>query len=298
MGDQTVQIIDETNSLASKAIRHYLEKNEWEITSSKKADNLILINTTSLPVKSSDYEKVIHITDAPTEKSPSTNTLTLIAETNHTLSHNTDEYLLYSYEIGYFYPLNKTILQYLNGDLDHLIDSVIDFSKIKEDDENCIIAFENINESYQFLNRKNGELKKQRFVEVLKAHINDDSENEIKYLTNRLKQARAGVDMIEIVIGTKEEFKILEKNYFYNEFKRNIGEKYNLFYIDKDYLKGKNKELYKKVCSGFCLYEDCVYFDYESNPNSLGFVDLSQSKILEYREVFEELKAISQKIKK
>jgi hypothetical protein len=200
------------------------------------------------------------------------------------------------------------VLNLLGDDFEYLNNSRIDLSDSNFSPSDYTFEFNSIHESYKWLNNKldayklpkdkGGSKETQKLVEVVKDNIHDDSDNEIRYLSNRIRRIKSGAKKDEIFVPSRSEYKKLKNNYFFKQLKKNISKTYRLFYIEREDIKKLSKRLDKLVGWGYIIFHDCVYMDYENNSRTLGYVDLKKKTRKEYMVAFDKLLSMSRRITK
>ena len=205
-------------------------------------------------------------------------------ETNYTEVQN--EYLLKKGIYHIFLEKLSELIENTNN-----YDGIIyDLTELKLIPNNWIFNFDSINDTYDWLSKKNKMLPNEFVRKVINFYddkVYNDSLREINYLTEKLTEIKDGKNMIDIFICNKDELGLFEKNYFFKLLIKNISSTYKLFLIDKDQLLVNEKELTKKLKDGIAIYNDCVYRDTYDDEFSLGYVDCNESTIEEYNKYFD-----------
>lgn len=167
---------------------------------------------------------------------------------------------------------------------------IYDLTELKTIPNNWIFGFDSINDTYNWLSRKNKMLPNNFVRKVINFYndkVYDDSLREINYLTEKLMEIKDGKNVIDIFICNKDELRFFEKNYFFKLLIKNISSTYKVYLIDKDKLLSDNRDLAIKLMDGIAIYNDCVYRDTYDDEFSLGYVDCNSNTIQEYNKYFD-----------
>lgn len=169
---------------------------------------------------------------------------------------------------------------------------IYDLTELKLIPNNWVFNFSSINDTYNWLSKKNKMLPNDFVRKVINFYswkVYDDSLCEINYLTEKLTEIKSGKNIIDIFICNREELMKFEKNYFFKLLIQNISSTYKFYLINKDKLLESDKDLALKLMDGITIYNDCVYRDTYDDEFSLGYVDCNIGTIEEYNKYFDYL---------
>ncbi len=167
---------------------------------------------------------------------------------------------------------------------------IYDLTEIKTIPDNWIFSFDSINDTYNWLSRKNRMLQNDFVRKVINFYdekVYDDSLREINYLTEKLTEIKEGKKVIDLFICSKDELELFKQNYFFALLIKNISSTYKVYLIDKDRLFLDDKAIFLKLMDGVAIYNDCIYRDTYDNEISLGYVDCNENTIKEYNRYFD-----------
>ncbi len=312
MNYEKVLIIGDKQSLITQAIAFLLQEYGveivWHKTEAKSTGirAVIVINQQTIKLQfMPSVEKVILINSSISAKSAGANNTLQVykiaIEDLKTTKQMSVAYKRFLFVKGFYKPLNDLVLDILSNKINYLAQgqTKIKFMHKISDYKDQTFSFETIQESYKWLNYKNETSKQIKFIEYIKPNIFNDSDNEIRYLTGKIRAYRSGRKIDEILVCTEQEFNEIKRKYFFKEYLKSLDSKYNyhLYYLNKDIL-NKHKSLAKQIGYGVIIYDDCVYFDYENNPKALGYVDTKEKTMDKMKEIFKKLKNMAIKVKK
>lgn len=195
----------------------------------------------------------------------------------------------YLYKKGIYHIFLETLGELLEN-INNYNGMIYDLTELKSKPNNWIFNFESINDTYNWLSKKNKMLPNNFVRKVINFYddkVYDDSLREINYLTEKLMEIQDGKKVIDIFICTKDELQLFEKNYFFKLLIKNICSTYKFYLIDKDKLLINDKDLAAKLIDGIAIYNDCIYRDTYDDEFSLGYVDCNESTIKEYNKYFD-----------
>lgn len=157
-----------------------------------------------------------------------------------------------------------------------------------------IFNFDSIAETYSWLNRKNhelvGDLKVIDITNKQLFNTFNDSDKEIRYLSEYIYLAKKGMSLSTIFVANKDEIQEKMKNRFFNILACKCGENVKTYFCDIDVLQRQEPQILDKIRDGINIYDDCVYRDTYKNELSLGYVDCKLETVKEYTELFNYLK--------
>lgn len=299
MNEKIVVIKSNKESNLTKAIVTYME--------SEKINYVIEENILKL---SSDIKKIIYLdeessdyTDLLKNKnipiimvSNKRNIMNDCLNINYMVTNLIDDKTKYT-DVQNEYLIKKGIYHIFLEKLGELIENtenyngiIYDLTELKPIPSNWIFGFDSINDTYNWLSKKNKMLPNEFIRKVVNFYndkVYDDSLREINYLTEKLMEIKQGKNIIDVFICNKDELKLFRKNYFFNLLIKNISTKYKFYLIDKDKMFLQDKDIATKLLDGVAIYNDCVYKDTYNDEFSLGYVDCNESTIKEYNKYFD-----------
>lgn len=212
--------------------------------------------------------------------------ITDLINDNKNYSEAQKEYL---FKKGIYYILIQKIDEYLKIE-NHYHGMICDLTELEVSSENMLFHFDSIRDTYVWLSKKNKSLPKdyvRKIINFYSEKVYDDSLREINYLTEKIMEIQSGIVGVDLFICTKEELKLLYKNYFFKLLIKNISSHYSIYFIDKIELKKHENDILEKLKDGVIIYPDCIYRDTYDDELSLGFVDCNDKTIKEYNQYFE-----------
>lgn len=195
----------------------------------------------------------------------------------------------YLYKKGIYHIFREKLGELLEN-VNNYDGMIYDLTALKMASDSYVFSFESINETYNWLSKKNKLLPNnfvRKVINFYSSKVYDDSLREINYLTEKLTEIKEGKKVIDIFICDKEELKFFEKNYFFCLLLKNISSTYKLYLIDKNKLWQEDSALANKLLDGVAIYDDCIYKDTYDDEFSLGYVDCNKETIKEYNEYFD-----------
>ena len=265
-------IVSENENEVLKSIAYLLnqEKIEYETSNSFKdikEDKVIIITSNEYELSSNNCNDCLIITNKKIDISDCSfkcnEIVTSLIESNLDFTRSQEEYL---FRDGIYSVINNIVLDFIN---ENTIDKIIyDLSCCKSTPNDWIFNFDSIAETYSWLNRKNHELVGDlKVIDITNKNLFytfNDSDKEIRYLSEYILLAKKGMHLSTIFICTKNE----------------IQEK----------MKNLEPQILDRARDGINIYDDCVYRDTYKNELSLGYVDCKLETVKEYTELFNYLK--------
>ena len=291
-------IVSENENEVLKSITYLLnqEKMDYEISNSyknTKEDKVIIITSNEYELSSNNCNACLIITNKKIDISDCSfkcnEIVTSLIESNLDFTRSQEEYL---FRDGIYSVINNIVLDFIN---ENTTDKIIyDLSCCKNAPNDWIFSFDSIAETYSWLNRKNhelvGDLKVIYITNKNLFYTFNDSDKEIRYLSEYILLAKKGMQLSTIFICTKNEIQEKMKNRFFNLLARKCGENVKTYFCDIDVLQSKEPQILDRARDGINIYDDCVYRDTYKNELSLGYVDCKLETVKEYTELFNYLK--------
>lgn len=278
------------NYMESEKIDYIVEENIFKLTNDIKriiyldeenADYTDLLKNRNIPIIMISNKKNI-INDCLNINYIITNLIT--DKTKYTDVQN--EYLI---KKGIYHIFLEKLSELLEN-INNYNGIIYDLTELKPIPNNWMFGFDSINDTYNWLSKKNKMLPNdciRKVVNFYNDKVYDDSLREINYLTEKLMEIKQGKNIIDIFICNKDELKLFEKNYFFKLLIKNISSTYKFYLIDKDKIFMEDKDIVTKLLDGVAIYNDCVYRDTYDDEFSLGYVDCNESVINEYNKYFD-----------
>ena len=291
-------IVSENENEVLKSIAYLLnqEKIEYETSNSFKdikEDKVIIITSNEYELSSNNCNDCLIITNKKIDISDFSfkcnEIVTSLIESNLDFTRSQEEYL---FRDGIYSVINNIVLDFIN---ENTIDKIIyDLSCCKSTPNDWIFNFDSIAETYSWLNRKNHELVGDlKVIDITNKNLFytfNDSDKEIRYLSEYILLAKKGMHLSTIFICTKNEIQEKMKNRFFNLLARKCGENVKTYFCDIDVLQSLEPQILDRARDGINIYDDCVYRDTYKNELSLGYVDCKLETVKEYTELFNYLK--------
>ena len=291
-------IVSENENEVLKSITYLLnqEKIEYETSNSFKdikEDKVIIITSNEYELSSNNCNDCLIITNKKIDISDCSfkcnEIVTSLIESNLDFTRSQEEYL---FRDGIYSVINNIVLDFIN---ENTIDKIIyDLSCCKSTPNDWIFNFDSIAETYSWLNRKNHELVGDlKVIDITNKNLFytfNDSDKEIRYLSEYILLAKKGMHLSTIFICTKNEIQEKMKNRFFNLLARKCGENVKTYFCDIDVLQNLEPQILDRARDGINIYDDCVYRDTYKNELSLGYVDCKLETVKEYIELFNYLK--------
>ena len=291
-------IVSENENEVLKAIKYLLdlEKIEYEISNSfenTKDDKVIVITINEHELSINDNRDYLLITNKKIDirdfKFKCNEIITNLIDSNIVYTKSQEEYL---FRDGIYSLINNIILDFIN---DKTTDKIIyDLSCCKSTPNDWIFSFDSIAETYSWLNRKNhelvGDLKVIDITNQQLFNTFNDSDKEIRYLSEYIYLAKKGMNLSTIFVANKDEIQEKMKNRFFKILACNCGENVKTYFCDIDVLQRQEPQILDKIRDGINIYDDCVYRDTYKNELSLGYVDCKLETVKEYIELYNYLK--------
>ena len=291
-------IVSENENEVLKSITYLLnqEKIEYETSNSFKdikEDKVIIITSNEYELSSNNCNDCLIITNKKIDISDCSfkcnEIVTSLIESNLDFTRSQEEYL---FRDGIYSVINNIVLDFIN---ENTIDKIIyDLSCCKSTPNDWIFNFDSIAETYSWLNRKNHELVGDlKVIDITNKNLFytfNDSDKEIRYLSEYILLAKKGMQLSTIFICTKNEIQEKMKNRFFNLLARKCGENVKTYFCDIDVLQSLEPQILDRARDGINIYDDCVYRDTYKNELSLGYVDCKLETVKEYTELFNYLK--------
>ena len=291
-------IVSENENEVLKSIAYLLnqEKIEYETSNSFKdikEDKVIIITSNEYELSSNNCNDCLIITNKKIDISDCSfkcnEIVTSLIESNLDFTRSQEEYL---FRDGIYSVINNIVLDFIN---ENTIDKIIyDLSCCKSTPNDWIFNFDSIAETYSWLNRKNHELVGDlKVIDITNKNLFytfNDSDKEIRYLSEYILLAKKGMQLSTIFICTKNEIQEKMKNRFFNLLARKCGENVKTYFCDIDVLQSLEPQILDRARDGINIYDDCVYRDTYKNELSLGYVDCKLETVKEYTELFNYLK--------
>ena len=291
-------IVSENENEVLKSITYLLnqEKIEYETSNSFKdikEDKVIIITSNEYELSSNNCNDCLIITNKKIDISDCSfkcnEIVTSLIESNLDFTRSQEEYL---FRDGIYSVINNIVLDFIN---ENTTDKIIyDLSCCKSAPNDWIFSFDSIAETYSWLNRKNHELVGDlKVIDITNKNLFytfNDSDKEIRYLSEYILLAKKGMQLSTIFICTKNEIQEKMKNRFFNLLARKCGENVKTYFCDIDVLQSKEPQILDRARDGINIYDDCVYRDTYKNELSLGYVDCKLETVKEYTELFNYLK--------
>ena len=291
-------IVSENENEVLKSIAYLLnqEKIEYETSNSFKdikEDKVIIITSNEYELSSNNCNDCLIITNKKIDISDCSfkcnEIVTSLIESNLDFTRSQEEYL---FRDGIYSVINNIVLDFIN---ENTIDKIIyDLSCCKSTPNDWIFNFDSIAETYSWLNRKNHELVGDlKVIDITNKNLFytfNDSDKEIRYLSEYILLAKKGMHLSTIFICTKNEIQEKMKNRFFNLLARKCGENVKTYFCDIDVLQSLEPQILDRARDGINIYDDCVYRDTYKNELSLGYVDCKLETVKEYTELFNYLK--------
>ena len=291
-------IVSENENEVLKSITYLLnqEKIEYETSNSFKdikEDKVIIITSNEYELSSNNCNDCLIITNKKIDISDCSfkcnEIVTSLIESNLDFTRSQEEYL---FRDGIYSVINNIVLDFIN---ENTIDKIIyDLSCCKSTPNDWIFNFDSIAETYSWLNRKNHELVGDlKVIDITNKNLFytfNDSDKEIRYLSEYILLAKKGMHLSTIFICTKNEIQEKMKNRFFNLLARKCGENVKTYFCDIDVLQSLEPQILDRARDGINIYDDCVYRDTYKNELSLGYVDCKLETVKEYIELFNYLK--------
>ena len=291
-------IVSENENEVLKSITYLLnqEKIEYETSNSFKdikEDKVIIITSNEYELSSNNCNDCLIITNKKIDISDCSfkcnEIVTSLIESNLDFTRSQEEYL---FRDGIYSVINNIVLDFIN---ENTIDKIIyDLSCCKSTPNDWIFNFDSIAETYSWLNRKNHELVGDlKVIDITNKNLFytfNDSDKEIRYLSEYILLAKKGMQLSTIFICTKNEIQEKMKNRFFNLLARKCGENVKTYFCDIDVLQNLEPQILDRARDGINIYDDCVYRDTYKNELSLGYVDCKLETVKEYTELFNYLK--------
>ena len=291
-------IVSENENEVLKSITYLLnqEKIEYETSNSFKdikEDKVIIITSNEYELSSNNCNDCLIITNKKIDISDCSfkcnEIVTSLIESNLDFTRSQEEYL---FRDGIYSVINNIVLDFIN---ENTIDKIIyDLSCCKSTPNDWIFNFDSIAETYSWLNRKNHELVGDlKVIDITNKNLFytfNDSDKEIRYLSEYILLAKKGMQLSTIFICTKNEIQEKMKTRFFNLLARKCGENVKTYFCDIDVLQSLEPQILDRARDGINIYDDCVYRDTYKNELSLGYVDCKLETVKEYTELFNYLK--------
>ena len=291
-------IVSENENEVLKSIAYLLnqEKIEYETSNSFKdikEDKVIIITSNEYELSSNNCNDCLIITNKKIDISDCSfkcnEIVTSLIESNLDFTRSQEEYLFRDW---IYSVINNIVLDFIN---ENTIDKIIyDLSCCKSTPNDWIFNFDSIAETYSWLNRKNHELVGDlKVIDITNKNLFytfNDSDKEIRYLSEYILLAKKGMHLSTIFICTKNEIQEKMKNRFFNLLARKCGENVKTYFCDIDVLQSLEPQILDRARDGINIYDDCVYRDTYKNELSLGYVDCKLETVKEYTELFNYLK--------
>ena len=291
-------IVSENENEVLKSITYLLnqEKIEYETSNSFKdikEDKVIIITSNEYELSSNNCNDCLIITNKKIDISDCSfkcnEIVTSLIESNLDFTRSQEEYL---FRDGIYSVINNIVLDFIN---ENTTDKIIyDLSCCKSAPNDWIFSFDSIAETYSWLNRKNHELVGDlKVIDITNKNLFytfNDSDKEIRYLSEYILLAKKGMQLSTIFICTKNEIQEKMKNRFFNLLARKCGENVKTYFCDIDVLQSKEPQILDRARDGINIYDDCVYRDTYKNELSLGYVDCKLETVKEYTELYNYLK--------
>ena len=291
-------IVSENENEVLKSITYLLnqEKIEYETSNSFKdikEDKVIIITSNEYELSSNNCNDCLIITNKKIDISDCSfkcnEIVTSLIESNLDFTRSQEEYL---FRDGIYSVINNIVLDFIN---ENTIDKIIyDLSCCKSTPNDWIFNFDSIAETYSWLNRKNHELVGDlKVIDITNKNLFytfNDSDKEIRYLSEYILLAKKGMHLSTIFICTRNEIQEKMKNRFFNLLARECGENVKTYFCDIDVLQNLEPQILDRARDGINIYDDCVYRDTYKNELSLGYVDCKLETVKEYIELFNYLK--------
>lgn len=200
---------------------------------------------------------------------------------------------------GKYNTLNLYLSSLMSNSPKYINNTIIDISNIEIENNDYIFEFDSINESYKWITDKSKNQKGEtKILTYYLDRLYDDSDKEIKYLIDKIKNIKNGKIITDIFVYKKGEYEKFEKNLLFRNMINQISDTYKVYLIEEEKLEEYYKEHYEDSKYGIIVYEDCVYRDYLDNEISLGYVDCKKETIEKYNNIFEDIKGISELLEK
>ena len=291
-------IVSENENEVLKSITYLLnqEKIEYEISNSFKdikEDKVIIITSNEYELSRNNGNNCLIITNKKIDISDCSfkcnEIVTSLIESNLDFTRSQEEYL---FRDGIYSVINNIVLDFIN---ENTIDKIIyDLSCCKSTPNDWIFNFDSIAETYSWLNRKNHELVGDlKVIDITNKNLFytfNDSDKEIRYLSEYILLAKKGMQLSTIFICTRNEIQEKMKNRFFNLLARKCGENVKTYFCDIEVLQNLEPQILDRARDGINIYDDCVYRDTYKNELSLGYVDCKLETVKEYIELFNYLK--------
>lgn len=169
---------------------------------------------------------------------------------------------------------------------------IIDLRQYKKINNDWTFKFSSISETYRWLLNKDIITSKhknahKKAVNFASDKVYNETNREIKYLINKLNLVKNGMLYTDIFLFSRNDFNIFKKNYFFKMSIKYICDTYKIYFIDKDILEKKEKNILLKFLDGIFIYEDCIYRDTYNDEYSLGYIDCNKEIVKEYNDYFD-----------
>ena len=291
-------IVSENENEVLKSIAYLLnqEKIEYETSNSFKdikEDKVIIITSNEYELSSNNCNDCLIITNKKIDISDCSfkcnEIVTSLIESNLDFTRSQEEYL---FRDGIYSVINNIVLDFIN---ENTIDKIIyDLSCCKSTPNDWIFNFDSIAETYSWLNRKNHELVGDlKVIDITNKNLFytfNDSDKEIRYLSEYIYLAKKGMNLSTIFVANKNEIQEKMKNRFFKILACKCGENVKTYFCDIDVLQRQEPQILDKIRDGINIYDDCVYRDTYKNELSLGYVDCKLETVKEYTELYNYLK--------
>ena len=214
--------------------------------------------------------------------------LTDLVDSNENYTDTQKEFL---FKNGIFSVINQKVFNLLRNDYkdDGII---IDLRQCKKTINNWTFKFDSISETYKWLLNKDIITSKHKNVQKKAVNFASDkvyneTNREIKYLINKLNLVKNGMRYTDIFLFSRNDFDNFKKNYFFKMSIKYTCDTYKIYFIDRDILEKKEKNIILKFLDGIFIYEDCIYRDTYNDEYSLGYIDCNKAIVKEYNDYFD-----------
>ena len=287
-------IVSENENEVLKSIVFLLNQEmiDYEISNNyldKKDDKVIIISNNEYDLSNIDKRKFLIITDNKIDirdySVECNEIVTNLIGSNTDYTKSQEEYL---FREGIYSVINNIVLDFINDKTPNKV--IYDLSCCKNQPNDWVFKFNSIAETYAWLNRKNHELTDDlKVIDITNPilfNTFNDSDKEIRYLSEYIYLAKKGMNLSTIFVASRDQIKDKMKNRFFHILACRCGNNVKTYFCDIDVLEAQEPELLERIRDGINIYSDCVYRDTYKDELSLGYVDCKLEKVKEYTDLF------------
>ena len=287
-------IVTENENEVLKSIVFLLKQEmiDYEISNNyldKKDDKVIIISNNEYDLSNIDKRKFLIITDNKIDirdySVECNEIVTNLIGSNTDYTKSQEEYL---FREGIYSVINNIVLDFINDKTANKV--IYDLSCCKNQPNDWVFKFNSIAETYAWLNRKNHELTDDlKVIDITNPilfNTFNDSDKEIRYLSEYIYLAKKGMNLSTIFVASRDQIKDKMKNRFFHILACRCGNNVKTYFCDIDVLEAQEPELLERIRDGINIYSDCVYRDTYKDELSLGYVDCKLEKVKEYTDLF------------